>query len=178
MTQSCPIRTPTPPVTWETEKPKEPGVNVGLNLAGVYQPERFGGIPLKKIILAAAIAAVASMSVASFASAGIFGYTPPQPVTSTLTAATLYNGVTYNHTYTITMNPITHTFTGVAAPGDIVPGETVQGVLIGNFITIFGQYPADANDPGYTWSYIGSLQGFGLGHDSHDLKWTISFKNS
>jgi hypothetical protein len=133
---------------------------------------------LKKTILAAAIAAVAAMSVASFASAGIFGYTPPQPVTSTLKAATLYNGVTYNHTFTITSNPITHTFTGVGAPGDIVPGETVQGVLIGDVIAISGQYPANANDPGYTWSYIGTLQGFGLGHDSHNLKWTISFTNS
>ena len=97
---------------------------------------------MKKIILAVAVAAVAIMSVASTASASTSNFPTPVPLTTThqLTADTHYNGVTYHHSYTITVN-LLGGFTGVANPGDIVPGETVQGVLSPFGIAISGVYP-------------------------------------
>ena len=56
---------------------------------------------MKKIILAIALAAVASMAVASFASAGVDRY----QVATGLTVSAL--GGTYVHTYQLTNNPAT-----------------------------------------------------------------------
>ncbi len=75
------------------------------------------------------------------------------------------------------MNPFGG-FTGVANAGSmIVPGETVQGVLTPFGIAIAGACPANANDPNYTWSYVGAYKGGAVlwQHDSHDLKWTTDF---
>ena len=55
---------------------------------------------MKKIILAAAIAALASMSVAAFASAGVDRY----QVATGLTMTATFNGTTYVHTYTLDTN--------------------------------------------------------------------------
>ncbi len=131
---------------------------------------------MKKIILAVAVAAVAILAFASVASASTPSHTPPAPLTKQLEADTHYNGVTYVHKYTITMN-LLGGFTGVANPGSVVPGETVEGVLSPFGIAIAGKYPANANDPNYTWSYIGAYTGGAVlwQHDSHDLKWTTDF---
>ena len=133
---------------------------------------------MKKVILALAVAAVAALSVASLASAATPSYPTPVPFTSThqLTLVTHYNGADYTHHYTITEN-LLGGFTGVAAPGDIVPGETVQGVLSPFGLAISGAYPSSyASDPGYTWQFVGSYHAGGAvlyQHDSHDLKWTV-----
>ncbi len=131
---------------------------------------------MKKIIFAVAVSAVAIMAVASAASASTPSYTPPAPITKQLEADTHFNGVTYVHKYTITMN-LFGGFTGVANTGSIVPGEKVQGVLTPFGIAIAGVYPANANDPNYTWSYVGAYKGGAVlwQHDSHDLKWTTDF---
>ena len=125
---------------------------------------------MKKIILAAAVAALAAMAVAAFASAAV---ERNQIATSTLTAATLYNGVTYNHSWTITTNPCDNTFVGTANDGSVTPGETVSGSLNGNKLSIAGVYPN-----GYTWSYTGTLAGVGKQQDSLGLNWTIKFTNT
>ena len=127
-------------------------------------------IPLKRLIFAAAVAALATMAVASSASADVARY---QTQTSTLTAVTHYNGVVFNHSWTIKTNPCDTTFVGTANDGSVTPGETVSGVLDGQQLSIAGVYPN-----GYTWSYSGTLAGTGTQHDSLDLVWTVQFKNS
>jgi hypothetical protein len=109
------------------------------------------GIPLKKIILAAAIAALASMAVASFASAGVDRY----QVATGLTVSAL-NG-TYVHTYTLDTN-CDGTFTGTGGIASLPLSETINGKINGQSITINGTYLGNYN-PGYTWNYAGSLNG-------------------
>ena len=53
-----------------------------------------------------------------------------------------------------------------------------QGLLSPFGIAIAGVYPANANDPNYTWSArFGAYEGGAVlwQHDSHNLKWTTDF---
>jgi hypothetical protein len=109
---------------------------------------------LKKIILAIALAAVASMAVASFASAGVDRY----QVATGLTVSAL--GGTYVHTYQLTNNPCdgTGSFTGTGGIASLPLSETINGKLSGQNIKINGTYLGNYN-PGYTWNYDGPLSG-------------------
>ena len=129
---------------------------------------------MKKIILAAAVAAVAAMAVASFASADVARY---QQATG-LTVTSVFNGVTYLHTYSLTNNPCdgAGSFTGAGVGGSVVPDEAISGTLSGQNIKINGVYPNSyLPDPGYTWSYNGPLSGGGTYTDSHGNQVAISF---
>jgi hypothetical protein len=108
---------------------------------------------LKKIMLAAAIAALASLAVASFASADVARY----QVATGLTVTAKFNGVTYVHTYTLNTN-CAGSFTGTGGIPSLPLSETVNGTLNGQTITINGAYLGNYN-PGYTWKYTGSLNG-------------------
>jgi hypothetical protein len=122
---------------------------------------------MKRLISAVAVAAVAIMAFASVASASV---APRVHEPHTLTATTVYNGVSYVHKYKVTTTSWKdRSFTGVAAAGSVTPGETVNGTLNGPNITINGSYPN-----GYTWSYSGPLAG-GSGSDSMGQHWNISF---
>jgi opacity protein-like surface antigen len=120
------------------------------------------------LISAVAVAAVAIMAFASVASADVAHYQP----TNSLTATTVYNGVTYVHKYTLTTHPLENSFAGVnSANSPVGINESVSGRLTGSKITISGAYH---DGSGYTWNYDGPLTG-GTGSDSLGLKWHISF---
>ena len=136
---------------------------------------------MKRIILAAAIAAVASMSVAAFASATPSPTSHFQMGTSTLVADTTLpgGGGTYHHSWAITTNPCTGQFSGTtdSTPGQswADQGEVVFGNILGPIINIGGVQPANGN---YAWTYIGMLNGLGFQHDSLGQFWTIKFTNT
>ena len=124
---------------------------------------------MKRLISAAAVAAVATMAFAP-------RWRPPtsscQP-TNSLTATTVYNGVTYVHKYAITTNSQSdNSFAGVnTANSPVSINESVSGTLNGANINISGAYH---DGSGYTWSYNGPLTG-GTGSDSLGQKWQVSF---
>ena len=121
---------------------------------------------MRKLIIAATT--IAAVAVPAVATTSAMASVTPVPQTQSLSATTVYQGVTYVHNYTLTMKGVT--FTGTANADSVTPGETVKGTLIGSFIDIHGQYPN-----GYTWSYTGLLTGLGVQQDSLGLKWHISF---
>ena len=121
---------------------------------------------MKRLISAVAVAAVAIMAFASVASANV---APRFHQPHTLTATTVYNGVSYVHKYKVTTTSWKNrSFTGVAAAGSVTPARR-ERTLNGPNITINGSYPN-----GYTWSYSGPLAG-GTGSDSMGQHWNISF---
>jgi hypothetical protein len=132
---------------------------------------------LKKIILATLVAAVASLAVASFASASVERY----QMATGLTVTATYNGTTYVHTYDLTNNPCdgTGSFTGTGGIASLPLSETVNGTLKGQSITIHGAYLGNYN-PGYTWNYSGPLSG-GNASDSMGqtvpLTFTVTMSN-
>ena len=90
----------------------------------------------------------------------------------------VFNGVTYVHTYGLTNNPCdgTGSFTGTGVSGSLVPDEAITGTVAGQNINISGVYPNSyLPDPGYTWSYNGPLSGGGTYADSHGNQVAISF---
>jgi hypothetical protein len=128
---------------------------------------------LKKIILAAALAALASMAVAAFASADVPRYQPTASLVVSLTDAQVGN----HHTFTITWtNPcgtdgaFTGTGQGSAAAGGA--NETISGNLVGDHLTFTAVYTSFI--PGYTWSYDGPLSGAALGADATGYHATAS----
>lgn len=122
---------------------------------------------MKRLISAVAVAAVAIMAFASVASANVAPYQP----TNSLTATTVYNGVTYVHKYAITTKQSDNSFAGVnTANSPVGINESVSGTLNGSNIAISGAYH---DGSGYTWSYHGPLTG-GTGHDSLGLTWHVS----
>lgn len=133
---------------------------------------------MKRIILAAAIAAVASMSVAAFASATPASTSHFQMGSSTLTATTTVpGGATYFHSWAITTNPCTGQFYGTtdSTPGQdaVDTGDVVFGNILGPIINIGG-----VQKSGYSWTYVGMMNGLGLQHDSLGQYWTDKFTNT
>lgn len=126
---------------------------------------------MKKIIVAIAVAAVATIAFVGSASAGVARY---QTQTSTLTVSAL--GGAYVHSYTITTNPCDNTFTGSGGIASLGLDETVSGTLHGQNITIDGAYLGSYN-PGYTWQYDGPLSG-GNATDSMDQTVPVTFTNT
>ena len=126
---------------------------------------------MKKLILAAALMAVASLAVAAFASAGVSRY---QTQTSTLTVSAM--GGAYVHTYTIKTNPCDNSFSGTGGITSLPLSETINGTLNGQNITINGAYLGNYN-PGYTWNYKGSLSG-GNASDSMGQTVPLTFTNN
>ena len=123
---------------------------------------------MKKIILAAALAALASLAVAAFASAGV----DRQQVATGLTVTATFNGVTYVHTYTLDQT-CDGSFTGTGGIPSLPLSETINGMLDGQNITIHGAYLGNYN-PGYTWDYSGPLTG-GNAHDSMGQSVPLTF---
>jgi hypothetical protein len=122
---------------------------------------------LKKIILAAVVAAVASLAVASFASAGVDRY----QVATGLTVSAM--GGAYVHTYTLTTN-CDGSFTGIGGIASLPLNETINGTFNGQNILINGAYLGNYN-PGYTWNYNGPLSG-GNATDSMGQTVPLTFK--
>ena len=96
---------------------------------------------MKKIILAAVVAAVASMAVASFASADVARY---QTQTMTITVVQPENAVSqwtnvWTHTYNVTLNPCDGSFSGIGSVSGTLNGslntETITGRLVGNTVS-------------------------------------------
>ncbi len=109
---------------------------------------------MKKIILAVAIAALASVSVIAFASAGVQRNQPTGTLTVTLP------GIPGNvHTYTLNTNcdgSFTGTGSGTWQAGS--PTETITGSLVDGNLTFKATY-FGAFAPGYFYSYDGPLTG-------------------
>ncbi len=113
---------------------------------------------MKKVILALAVAAIASMAVVSSASAGVERY---QMQTMTITAVQPedeYGQWTnvWTHTYNITLNPCDGSFSGVGSQVGTLGGaygtETVTGQLDGNTVS----FTATRSD-GITWAMTGQI---------------------
>ncbi len=130
---------------------------------------------MKKIILAVAIAAIATSAFVGSASASVARY---QEVTG-LQVTSMFNGATYVHDYVLTDSNTCSdgSFSGTGVPTSVVPDEAIKGTLSGQNITISGLYPNSyLSDPGYTWSYSGPVNGGGTYHDSRNQNVTLSFK--
>jgi hypothetical protein len=98
---------------------------------------------VKKIILAVAVAAVATMAVVSSASADVARY---QTQTMTFTAVQPEGAVgqwndVWTHTYNVTLNPCDNSFSGTGSPqvgttsGPYGTGETITGHLNGDSVS-------------------------------------------
>ena len=123
------------------------------------------GTHMKKIILAVAVAAVATMAVVASASADVPRYQPTATLVVTLTDAQPGN----HHTFTITW---THpcgadgAFTGSGQGSPEAGGahEAISGTLVGDQLTFAATYLDFI--PGYTYTYAGPLAGGTLGGDA------------
>jgi hypothetical protein len=113
---------------------------------------------MKRIIFAAALAALASLAVAAFASADVQRYQVPTKLDVSLTDAQPGN----HHAFTIT-SACDGTFTGTGQGSAEAGGanETISGTLVGDHLTFTARYTDFI--PGYTWSYDGPLSGAALG---------------
>jgi hypothetical protein len=96
---------------------------------------------VKKIILAVAVAAVATMAVVSSASADVARY---QTQSMTITAIQPYGevgqfGNVWTHTYNVTLNPCDSSFSGVGKQydnlGNFYADEAITGTLNGNTVS-------------------------------------------
>ena len=104
---------------------------------------------MKKFILAVAVAAVATMGVASSASAGVERY---QMQTMTITALQPENEYkqwtnVWTHTYTVTLNPCDGSFTGTGSVsgtlGGFLSDETISGKFVGDDISFMATRKSD-----------------------------------
>jgi hypothetical protein len=102
---------------------------------------------MKKIILAVAVAAVASMAVIASASAGVERY---QTQSMTITAVQPEGAVgqwgnVWTHTYNVTLNPCDGSFSGVGSLSGTINGfysyETITGHLDGNAVSFTATRP-------------------------------------
>lgn len=125
---------------------------------------------MRKIILAVAVAAVATMAFVGSASAGVARY---QMQTSTLTVSAMDGA--YVHTYTITTNPCNNTFTGSGGIASLGLDETVSGTIDSRNIKVDGAY--QTFNLGYTWHYDGPLSG-GNATDSMGQTVLVTFANT
>jgi hypothetical protein len=115
---------------------------------------------LKTIILAAAVAALASLAVAAFASAEV----ARQQVATKLVVSLADAQPGNQHTFTIT-SACDGTFSGTGKANAIAGGatETIHGTLVGNELSFTAVYDPTSWLPGYTWSYSGPLSYAPLG---------------
>ena len=133
---------------------------------------------MKKIILAVAVAAVATMAVVSSASAGVSRYQPTAMLDVAVTDAQPGN----HHTFTITWtNPCgtDGAFTGVGQGSPEAGGahESISGTLVDGHLTLTAIYDNNNAWAGLTWSYDGPLSGVvALGHDATGYHGTASVK--
>ena len=102
---------------------------------------------MKKIILAAAVAALAVMAIASSASADVARY---QMQSMTITAVQPEGAVgqwdnVWTHTYNVVLNPCDGSFSGVGSMSGTINGpysnETIKGQLDGNAISFTATRP-------------------------------------
>ena len=105
---------------------------------------------MKKIILAVAVAAVATMAIVSSASAGVTRY---QTQSMTITAVQpegavgQFNNV-WTHTYNVTLNPCDNSFSGTGALKGTINGpyagtETITGHLDGDAVSFTAKRSPD-----------------------------------
>jgi hypothetical protein len=119
---------------------------------------------MKRWFLTVAVAAVATMGVAAFASADVQRYQP----TATLFVSLIGSGK--DHTFTITWTHPCGTdgaFSGVGH-GNAASGgadEMISGTLVGDQLKFTAVYTSYV--PGYTWSYDGPLSGADLSIGLH-----------
>jgi hypothetical protein len=113
---------------------------------------------MKKIILAAATVALASLAIVALASGDVQRYQPTATLVVSLTDAQPGN----QHTFTIAWTHPCGTdgaFSGTGQ-GSVSAGganETISGTLVGDHLTFTATYIDFI--PGYTWSYDGPLSG-------------------
>lgn len=117
---------------------------------------------MKRWMITAAVAAVASMALAATASADVPRY---QTETATLTVALQGPHLGKIHTFTVTRSQCDGSFVGTGSGNSAAGGatETIVGSFVdGNlsFSAVYGTFI-----PGYTWTYDGPLSGGGA-HDS------------
>ena len=138
---------------------------------------------MKKIMLAVAVAAVASLAVIGSASAGVERY---QMQSMTITAVQPEGAVgqwqnVWTHTYNVTLNPCDRSISGVGALSGTVNGfyssETIAGQLDGNAISFF---TADRPD-GVQYSLSNAPldnSTVTLAHSNPVAPWDLEFKVS
>lgn len=114
---------------------------------------------MKKIILAAAVMALASLTVAAFASAGVARY---QAATDLKVTAS-FNGATYVHNYKLDSS-CDGSFTGTGGMDSLGLVEKIHGTIDGSRIVIHSDYQT-YNVP-FNWNYDGPLNGGGTYTDS------------
>jgi hypothetical protein len=139
-----------------------------------------GNLTLKKIILAAVVAAVASMAVASFASADVQRY---QTQSMTITAVQPKDQVgqwtdVWTHTYNVTVNPCDGSFTGTGSVSGtgfgLLSTETITGHLDGNTVSL----TATRNSDGFVYSLNNApLDGTTVSHATSNpsVSWPLEF---
>jgi hypothetical protein len=104
---------------------------------------------VKKLILAIAVAAVATIAFVGSASAGVARY---QTQSMTITAVQPKDAVgqwddVWTHTYNVTLNPCDGSFTGIGSisgtGSDFVSNETITGHLDGNTVSFTATRDSD-----------------------------------
>jgi hypothetical protein len=141
---------------------------------------------LKKLILAAAVAALATMAVASSASAGVERYQTSKG-TLTVNLPSLGNLV---HTFQVEMNPCDNSFTGAGSSVQSIPwpiNEKIEGSLKDGKLSFeatygpeAGQFPGWEQFAGYKWftTAPGTAETLtatdSLGTAPFQAKWTLT----
>jgi hypothetical protein len=138
---------------------------------------------VKKIILAVAVAAVATMAVVSSASADVARY---QTQTLTITAVQPKDAISqwtdvWTHTYNVTLNPCDNSFVGTGSVSGtglgLLSTETITGHLDGNAVSFTATRASD--------SVVYSLDNarldgstVTLGTSNPSVSWPLEFKVS
>jgi hypothetical protein len=110
---------------------------------------------MKKIILAAAVTALAVMAVAASASAGVDRY----QVATGLKVTGNFNGTDYVHNYKLDSN-CDGSFTGTGGMPELGLAETIHGTLDGSGNIVIDSKYETYNVP-FNWHYSGPLAGGG-----------------
>ena len=137
---------------------------------------------MKKIILAAAISALAVMAIASSASADVARY---QMQSMTITAVQPEGAVgqwnnVWTHTYKVELNPCDGSFSGVGSMSGTINGpyseETITGHLNGNAVSFTASRP-----DGVVYSLSNApldSSTVSLAHSNPVVPWNLEFKVS
>jgi len=135
---------------------------------------------LRKIILAVAVAALATMAIVSSASAGVPRY---QTQSMTITAVQPEGAVgqwsnVWTHTYTATLNPCDGSFSGVGSLSGTINGpysnETITGHLDGNKVSFTATRP-DGVDYSLSNAPLGNST-VTLATSNPVVSWPLEFK--